>query len=85
MLILNHASPIDGSLEDGLGGAAVAAARETVERLTASIGSSAIDAHAALFAAFERLASEIDLDCPGAAPAKPRAGSRIDRPGVEYW
>ena len=61
MLILNHASPIDGSLEDGLGGAAVAAARETVERLTASIGSSAIDAHAALFAAFERLASEIDL------------------------
>jgi ADP-heptose:LPS heptosyltransferase len=41
---------------------AVAAARRVVESLVASIGSSDRDRHAALFAAFELLANEIDLD-----------------------
>lgn len=62
MLIVNEAPAIDALHDGNVGGPAVAAARQTVERLVASIGSSDIDAHAALFTAFERLASEIDLD-----------------------
>lgn len=41
---------------------AVAAATQVVDRLTAAIGSSDIKAHAALFAAFEALSREVDLN-----------------------
>ena len=42
--------------------APIAAAQQIVESLTTSIGSTDIDRHAALFAGFELLANEIDLD-----------------------
>jgi ADP-heptose:LPS heptosyltransferase len=64
LLISNDASPIDGNRGRDIGGPApaFAAASQTVERLIASIGSSDAGAHAGLFAAFERLAREIELD-----------------------
>jgi ADP-heptose:LPS heptosyltransferase len=77
ILILNAPPFLNGALVCD-GPAAVAAARQTVERLTASIGSSDIATHAALFAAFERLSSDIDLDAlarrrPNLKPAPHRS------------
>lgn len=57
-LLINQVWPIEANTSEP----AVIAARQTVERLTASMGSAKIDDHAAMFAAFEQLADEIDLD-----------------------
>ncbi len=62
VLVLNEAPPFGRSRDGGIGGPVVAVARQTVERLIASIGSSDIDAHAAVFAAFEALSHQVDLD-----------------------
>lgn len=64
-----------------LGPAAAGAAQETVERLAASIGCGDVAAHAALFAAFEKLADEIDLRAlaaprPRLAPSRRGAAPR---------
>lgn len=61
--------------------AATAAAQETVERLTSSIGCGDVAAHAALFAALEKLADAIDLDAlaaprPRLAPSRRRPAPR---------
>ena len=67
--------------ENGGSARAVAAATQVVDRLTAAIGSSDIKAHAALFAAFEELSREVDLNVlarrrpclkPAARQASPR-------------
>jgi ADP-heptose:LPS heptosyltransferase len=62
-------------------GAVLAAARELVERLLAAIGTADEAAHAAVFAAFEALSFEIDLDAmarrrPRLLPAKRSPVSR---------
>ena len=61
--------------------AALAVAQETVRCLIASVGSTDIETHAALFAAFERLANEIDLDAlarrrPHRVPSRRRPSPR---------
>ncbi|MBV8121476.1 MAG: glycosyltransferase family 9 protein [Alphaproteobacteria bacterium] len=71
----------NGSDLGNANGRAVEAARGVVEALTASIGSADIDRHAALFAAFELLANEIDLDAlarnrPSLVPSRQRRGLR---------
>ena len=48
--------------DDDADGPAVAAAQQLVENLMASVGSSNSETHAAVFAAFERLADDVDLD-----------------------
>jgi ADP-heptose:LPS heptosyltransferase len=79
VLILNKAPPLNGGKD--CSGPAAMAARQTVERLIASIGSSDVNAHAALFAAFEQLSDEVDLDAlarrrPTLKPAAQRSRPR---------
>jgi ADP-heptose:LPS heptosyltransferase len=62
VLISDEAPPIDSLGGSDICGATIGTARQTIERLVAAVGSSDIDAHAALFAAFEQLSREIDLD-----------------------
>jgi ADP-heptose:LPS heptosyltransferase len=62
-------------------GPAAVAARQLVERLIAGIGSADIEAHAALFAAFENLARQIDIGAlarrrPSLQPARRDPGPR---------
>jgi len=81
MLILNETSPTAQTHGGNIRGRAVIVARHTVDRLIASIGSSDIDAHAALFTAFERLSGEIDLDAlarrrPNLRPSRRRPSPR---------
>jgi ADP-heptose:LPS heptosyltransferase len=65
----------------GQGGSArpgVAAAENTVDRLLAAVGSADLDAHAAVFAAFEELSRTIDL--AALAGHRPRLKPAPDRP-----
>jgi ADP-heptose:LPS heptosyltransferase len=73
-----QAASLDGP---DVAASAIAAARRTVDRLTAAVGSADIAAHAAVFVAFEQLAAEIDLDAlarrrPRIRPAERRPSPR---------
>jgi ADP-heptose:LPS heptosyltransferase len=73
-LVARDPDRLSTALGKGGSAPAITAAITVVERLTAAIGSTDLNAHAALFAAFEELSREVDLDAllrrrPGLKPA----------------
>jgi ADP-heptose:LPS heptosyltransferase len=80
LLIPNEALPMAQTHNGKIRGRAVIAARQTVKRLIASIGSSDIDTHTALFTAFEQLSGDIDLDALARRRPKVRPSPRRPSP-----
>ena len=78
LLVLNEGFAYGGSCLGNVGEPVVISARQTVEMLMASVGSSDIDLQAGFFVAFERLANEIDLDA--LAQRRPRVEPSRRRP-----
>ncbi len=78
LLVPNEGFAYGGSCLGNVGEPVVISARQTVEMLMASVGSSDIDLQAGFFVAFERLANEIDLDA--LAQRRPRVEPSRRRP-----
>jgi ADP-heptose:LPS heptosyltransferase len=80
-VLLSRAAHSPADFSDNRANAAAAAARQLIDRLDAAIGCADDAAHAAVFAAFEALAEEVDLRAlagmrPRHAPARRPAGAR---------
>jgi ADP-heptose:LPS heptosyltransferase len=67
-------------LTQPLGGEAAVAARQIADSLRAAIGNSDVEAHAAVFRAFETLARRVDLAALAGRRPRLRAAARADRP-----